>query len=163
MPHKVNPIDFENAEGNLGIANSLFVFFSSKLSISRLQRDLTDSTVLRNIGVAFAHSLIAYRSILKGLTKIEVDKNAMELALLENVEVISEAIQNVLRSEKIEKPYELLKDLTRGKKKSLEDIHDFIKSIDINKKIKEKLLKITPLNYTGLASKIVEEFQAKIY
>jgi adenylosuccinate lyase len=163
MPHKVNPIDFENAEGNFSIANSLLSFFSSKLSISRLQRDLTDSTVLRNIGVAFAHSLVSYKSILKGLTKIEVDKNILESVLLESPEVISEAIQNILRAEKVEKPYELLKDLTRGEKKSLNDIQLFIKELNIKDKIKERLLKITPLNYIGLASKIVEEYKAEIY
>ncbi len=163
MPHKVNPIDFENAEGNLGVANSLFNFFSSKLSVSRLQRDLTDSTVLRNAGAAFAHSLVAYKSILKGLTKIEVNKNALEAALLENPEVISEAIQNILRAEGVEKPYELLKELTRGKKITVNDIHDFIKGLNINEKIKSKILKITPLNYTGIASKIVEDYNPKIY
>ena len=163
MPHKVNPIDFENAEGNLGVANSLLNFFSSKLSISRLQRDLTDSTVLRNAGAAFAHSLVAYKSILKGLTKIEVNKNALESALLENPEVISEAIQNILRAEGVAKPYELLKELTRGKKTTVNDIHDFIKGLNINEKIKGKILKITPLNYTGIASKIVEDFILKIY
>lgn len=163
MPHKINPIDFENAEGNLGLANSLFNFFSSKLSISRLQRDLSDSTVMRNIGVAFAHSLIAYQSIFKGLSRIEIDRRAMENALMENPEVISEAIQSILRKEGIRKPYELLKELTRGKAVTLDSIHDFIKKMDISEKIKEKLLKLTPMNYTGLANKIVDDYDPEVY
>lgn len=163
MPHKINPIDFENAEGNLGVANSLFNFFSTKLSISRLQRDLTDSTVIRNAGVAFAHSLIAYQSILKGLTKIEINKEAIEKALMNNPEVISEAIQSVLRKEGIKKPYELLKGFTRGKIVTLDNIQNFIKKMDISEKIKERLLKLSPLNYTGLAAKIVDDYDPVIY
>ena len=163
MPHKINPIDFENAEGNLGIANSLLNFFSSKLSISRLQRDLSDSTVLRNIGVAFAHSLIAYQSILKGLSKINIHKEALLSALNKNPEVIAEAFQNILRIEGIDKPYELLKEITRGKDTTLEDFYDLVKKLDINEKTKNKLLSIKPENYTGIASKIVEEFDAKIF
>ena len=163
MPHKVNPIDFENAEGNFGVANALLTFFSSKLSISRLQRDLSDSTVQRNIGVAFAHTLIAYHSLLKGLSKVEVNKDAIAAVVNNSPEVIAEAIQNILRVEGVEKPYELLKDLTRGKKVTLEDYYDLIKSLKINDSIKERLLKITPSNYIGIADKIVDSFDPEIY
>jgi len=163
MPHKVNPIDFENAEGNLGIANSLFSFFSSKLSISRLQRDLSDSTVLRNAGVAFSHSLIAYKSILKGLSKIKLDEGIILKELQDTPEVIAEAYQNILRMQGIDKPYELLKDITRGKNVKLEDFYSLVDKIDIDKKTKDKLLNIKPENYTGIASKIVEEYNPKIY
>ena len=116
MPHKVNPIDFENSEGNLGLANALFSYFSTKLPVSRLQRDLSDSTVERNVGVALAHSLIGYKSALKGLTKISVNELKVIRALEEHPEIISEAIQTVLRRERAEMPYEKLKELTRGKK-----------------------------------------------
>ncbi|MBU2638632.1 MAG: adenylosuccinate lyase [Nanoarchaeota archaeon] len=151
MPHKVNPIDFENSEGNLGIANALLAYFSSKLPISRLQRDLSDSTVLRNLGTAFAHCLIAYNSALRGMSKIDVNE-AKVIAELENhPEVISEAIQTILRKEGIAAPYELMKDLTRGKKVELADFYLFIDNLNVSGEVKTRLRQITPLNYTGLA------------
>ena len=150
MPHKVNPIDFENAEGNLGIGNALFSHLSSKLPISRLQRDLTDSTVLRNVGVPFAHTQIAFKSIIKGLSKLELNSVKMEEDLNNNWAVVAEAIQNILRREKVDKPYEKLKALTRGKEGiTQESIQSFIKSLDIPEKIKEELIQITPFNYIG--------------
>lgn len=150
MPHKVNPIDFENAEGNLGIANAIFEHLSIKLPVSRLQRDLTDSTVLRNLGVPFAHSFIAYRSIIKGLGKLELNKDQIDADLENNWVVIAEAIQNILRREGYPKPYEKLKDLTRNNKKvNQEEIRNFISELDIKEEIKEELLKITPHNYRG--------------
>ncbi|MFA6520281.1 MAG: adenylosuccinate lyase [Candidatus Paceibacterota bacterium] len=154
MPHKINPIFFENSEGNFGLANSLFEFFARKLPISRLQRDLSDSTVERNFGVAFAHSLIAYEYLLSGLSRIEVNKEKVVKTLLEHPEVITEAIQTILRREGVETPYEKLKDLTRGKKVTLEDIHQFIRSLNVSDKIKKELLGITPENYVGLAPKL---------
>ncbi|MFC1780427.1 adenylosuccinate lyase [Patescibacteria group bacterium] len=158
MPHKVNPINFENAEGNLGIANSLFSFFSSKVPISRLQRDLSGSTVRRNYGVAFGHSLVAYKSILKGLDKIEINKEKIIQELKNHPEVISEAIQTILRRENVEKPYEKLKELTRGKKITKNIIDNFIDQLDISPEVKNELRKISPENYTGLASEIVTKF-----
>jgi len=150
MPHKVNPIDFENAEGNLGIANALFNHLSDKLPISRLQRDLTDSTVLRNIGVPFAHSVIAFQSLLKGLSKIEINKDKLHADLGNNWAVVAEAIQNILRREKVEKPYEKLKDLTRGNQGITEkSIQEFISGLEVDEKIKDELRLITPFNYIG--------------
>ena len=150
MPHKVNPIDFENAEGNLMIANSLFEFLSAKLPISRMQRDLTDSTVLRNIGVPIAHTLIAYRSILRGLNKLIVNTSKIESDLEENWAVVAEAIQTVLRREQIEKPYELLKDLTRTNSKiNKEDIKAFIQNLSVSQEIKDELMNISPSNFVG--------------
>jgi adenylosuccinate lyase len=151
MPHKVNPIDFENAEGNLGIANALFEHLSAKLPISRLQRDLTDSTVLRNVGVPFAHNLIALTSLQKGLNKISINKNAIENDLTNNVAVIAEAIQTILRRENYPNPYESLKELTRtGEKITQEKMQAFIASLKINEDVRQELLKITPFNYTGI-------------
>lgn len=151
MPHKVNPIDFENSEGNLSYANSIFEFLSSKLPISRLQRDLTDSTVLRNIGVPFSHTVIGFNSTLKGLKKLLVNKNKIENDLKDNWIVISEAIQTILRREGIEKPYELLKDLTRNNKVVNEETFtNFINNLKVDQKIKEELLNISPFNYTGI-------------
>ncbi len=151
MPHKVNPIDFENAEGNLGIANSIFEFLSGKLPISRLQRDLTDSTVLRNVGVPLAHQLIALKSILKGVDKVLLNKTAIDSDLEENWAVVAEAIQTILRREGFEKPYEALKDLTRTNTKINKDsIHAFIENLKINEKVKEELKKIDPFNYSGV-------------
>lgn len=158
MPHKVNPIDFENAEGNFGIANALFTFFSSKLPISRLQRDLSDSTVQRNIGVAFAHTSIAFQSLMKGLSKIAVDKVKLEQVLKENPEVIAEAYQNILRSSGVEKPYELLKEVTRGKNITLHEFTELVHKLKIDDSVKSRLLSIRPENYTGIAEKIVERF-----
>ncbi|MEK9182819.1 MAG: adenylosuccinate lyase [Patescibacteria group bacterium] len=154
MPHKINPINFENSEGNLGLANALLNFFSCKLPISRLQRDLSDSTVERNFGSAFAYSLIAYENLLKGLSKIGTNKQKIKEDLNNHPEVVAEAIQTILRREGVKMPYEKLKDLTRGKNISLPDIHKFINSLEVSEKIKKELLKITPENYTGLASKL---------
>lgn len=150
MPHKVNPIDFENAEGNLGIANAIFEHLSSKLPISRLQRDLTDSTVLRNIGVPIAHTIISLKSIEKGLNKLILNNIAIERDLENNWAVVAEGIQTVLRREGYPKPYEALKELTRTN--SVIDknaIATFIKKLNVNDSIKEELLKITPQSYTG--------------
>lgn len=150
MPHKVNPIDFENAEGNLGLANAIFEFMSAKLPISRLQRDLTDSTVLRNIGVPFAHTYIAIRSILKGINKIELNQPAINHDLENSWAVVAEAIQTVLRKEGYPNPYEALKDLTRTNKNvTRESMSEFIDSLDINDELKKRLKSITPFNYLG--------------
>jgi len=154
MPHKINPINFENSEGNLGLANALLNFFSNKLPISRLQRDLSDSTVERNFGSALAYCLIAYESLLKGLLKIEVNKYKIKEDLKKHPEVIAEAIQTILRREGVKMPYEKLKELTRGKVVTLSDIHKFINTLEVSDKIKKELKKITPENYTGLASKL---------
>ncbi len=151
MPHKVNPIDFENSEGNLGIANAMFSHLSSKLPISRLQRDLTDSTVLRNAGVPFAHTVIALKSLLKGLSKLVVNKEAIVKDLDDNWPVIAEAIQTILRRENYPNPYEKLKELTRTNEKiDREIMHRFINSLDVSHEIKSELLAITPFNYTGI-------------
>ncbi len=158
MPHKVNPIDFENAEGNLGIANTLFHFFSEKLPVSRWQRDLTDSTVLRNLGVAFGHFLLALRSLEKGIEKLELNPAKLETDLLENYEVLSEAVQTVLRKNGVENAYEKLKELTRGKRLTKEGYESFVSSLGIPAPEKKRLLSLTPEKYTGLAEKIVDEF-----
>lgn len=151
MPHKVNPIDFENAEGNLGIANALLEHLSAKLPISRLQRDLTDSTVLRNIGVPVAHILIAFRSIEKGLSKLVLNSEKIYADLEDNWAVVAEAIQTVLRREAYPNPYEALKDLTRGKKAIDKNaIHSFIDGLDVTAKVKKELKAISPHNYTGI-------------
>ena len=151
MPHKVNPIDFENAEGNLGIANALFSFLSAKLPISRLQRDLTDSTALRNIGVPFSHTLIALASMEKGFHKLEVHEAAIDNDLNENWAVVAEAIQTILRREGFPKPYEALKGLTRTNHEiTKESIQEFIDSLDISEEVKVELLQISPQNYTGI-------------
>ena len=154
MPHKVNPIDFENAEGNFGVANALFTHFSQKLPVSRLQRDLSDSTVERVFGTAFAHSLVGYRSLLKGLGKINVNKEAMLEALQAHPEVIAEAIQTVLRKEGVEAPYEKIKEITRGRKVTLEDFASFIDGLDIGADVKKRLKELRPENYLGLAVEI---------
>lgn len=154
MPHKVNPIDFENAEGNLGIANALFTHFSQKLPISRLQRDLTDSTVIRTFGTAFAHSLVGYRSLLRGLGKIRVNEAAMIEALQAHPEVLAEAFQTVLRKEGVEVPYEKLKELTRGKQVTLADFATFIDGLTVSDDVKNRLKALRPENYTGLAAGI---------
>jgi adenylosuccinate lyase len=151
MPHKVNPIDFENAEGNLGIANALYEHLSAKLPISRLQRDLTDSTVLRNVGMPISHSYLALRSIDKGLGKLLLNSAKMEADLENNWAVVAEAIQTILRRENYPKPYEALKELTRGKTNiTKQDIHDFIESLQISELIKTELRNITPQNYVGV-------------
>ena len=154
MPHKVNPIDFENAEGNLGMANAIFEHLSSKLPVSRLQRDLTDSTVLRNIGVPFAHTLIAFRSVEKGLGKLILNDGMIHQQLEDNWAVVAEAVQTILRRENYPHPYEALKELTRGNayidKKS---IHHFIDNLKIDSSVKKELKKVTPHNYTGVVAK----------
>jgi adenylosuccinate lyase len=151
MPHKVNPIDFENAEGNLGIANAIFEHLSAKLPVSRLQRDLTDSTVLRNVGVPVAHTLIAINSMEKGLSKLLLNETALAKDLENNWAVVAEAIQTILRREMYPSPYEALKALTRGKASiSSADIHEFIQTLDVSDKVKAELMNITPSNYTGV-------------
>ena len=150
MPHKVNPIDFENAEGNLGMANAIFTHLSTKLPISRLQRDLTDSTVTRNIGVPLAHTLIAIKSLMKGLDKLLLNEDKLRYDLQQNYAVVAEAIQTVLRREQIEGAYELLKGLTRTNKHiDRESIEQFINELPVKESIKEELRAITPENYTG--------------
>ncbi|MCD4747049.1 MAG: adenylosuccinate lyase [Bacteroidales bacterium] len=151
MPHKVNPLDFENSEGNLGIANALFEHLSSKLPISRLQRDLTDSTVIRNIGVPIAHTIIAINSLMKGLNKLILNKEKIYEDLHNNWAVVAEAIQTVLRRENYPKPYETLKNLTRTNKKiDKKVIENFINKLNVSGSIKDELKKITPENYTGI-------------
>ena len=151
MPHKVNPIDFENAEGNLGIANSFFSFMADKLPISRLQRDLTDSTVLRNIGVPLAHTLIALKSLNKGIKKLVINEEKISSDLEENWAVVAEAIQTILRRENYPNPYESLKELTRlNSKITKETISDFIDNLNVGDNIKKELKKINPTNYTGI-------------
>lgn len=157
MPHKVNPIDFENAEGNLGIANALFHHLASKLPISRMQRDLTDSTVLRNTGVGFAHSVIAYESLSKGISKLELNKAGLDQDLDKAWEVLAEPIQTVMRRYGISNPYEKLKELTRGKTINQELIQQFVQTLELPEQAKEELMKLTPANYTGIASKLAKE------
>ena len=151
MPHKVNPIDFENSEGNLGVANAIFEHLSAKLPISRLQRDLTDSTVLRNIGVPIAHTVLALDSLLKGLNKLLLNESKIKADLESNWNVISEAIQTILRREGYPKPYEALKELTRVHKEiDQHTMHQFIDNLNVNDVIKNELKSITPFNYTGI-------------
>jgi len=150
MPHKVNPIDFENAEGNLGMANAIFQHFAEKLPISRFQRDLTDSTVLRNLGVPLAHTLIAYQSVIKGLNKLELNNQQLKADLANNAVVITEGIQTILRKIGYPMPYEALKALSRGKAEiTLTDIYQFVDSLDVTNEVKEVLKDITPENYLG--------------
>jgi adenylosuccinate lyase len=151
MPHKVNPIDFENSEGNLGVANALFEHLSAKLPVSRLQRDLTDSTVSRNVGVPLAHTVLAWKSLLKGLGKLLINRDKIHSDLEDNWVVVSEAIQTILRRENYPSPYEALKELTRKNHRIFkDDLHQFIDSLDITGQVKEELKKITPFNYTGI-------------
>jgi len=151
MPHKVNPIDFENAEGNLGVANAMLEFLASKLPVSRLQRDLTDSTVLRNVGIPFAHTMIATQSIFKGLNKLLLNERAIYRDLDDNWAVVAEGIQTILRREAYPSPYEALKALTRTNEAITENsIREFIKKLEINETVKEELRRITPRNYTGI-------------
>ena len=155
MPHKVNPIDFENSEGNLGLANALFQHLSSKLPISRLQRDLTDSTVLRNMGVAYGYALIAYRSTLKGFSKLLLNRPRLAEDLDNSWEVLAEPIQTVMRKAGIEKPYEKLKDLTRGQEINKETIRNFIETLALAEDDKQRLLEMTPASYVGNAEEVV--------
>jgi adenylosuccinate lyase len=163
MPHKINPIRFENAEANLEISNALFDVLAQTLVTSRLQRDLTDSSSQRNIGVAFGHSLLALDNIAKGLTEIEVAESVMAADLAENWEVLTEAIQTVIRAEvasgrsKISNPYDLLKDLSRGKRLTREDLASFILKLDIEQAAKDRLLVLSPKDYIGLAAKLAKE------
>ena len=151
MPHKVNPIDYENSEGNLGMANAVLTFLSTKLPISRLQRDLTDSTVLRNIGVPVGHSIIAIQSTLKGLRKLILNEERIKADLNDTWAVVAEAIQTILRREGYPHPYEALKALTRTNKPMNEEtIHEFIKTLEVNDEVKDELMAISPLNYTGI-------------
>ena len=151
MPHKVNPIDYENAEGNLGIANALAEHFAAKLPISRLQRDLTDSTVLRNFGMPVAHTILAIKAIEKGLAKLVLNEEKIAADLEANWAVVAEAIQTILRREGYPKPYEALKDLTRGNAKIDKDsIHAFIQNLAVTDAVKMELMHITPQNYTGI-------------
>ncbi len=161
MPHKVNPIDFENGEGNLGIANALLEHFSRKLPVARLQRDLTDSTVLRNLGVAFGHSLLAYRRILKGLGKLGVDHDRMLADVQAHPEVLAEAVQTILRREGYPEPYEALKGLTRGRALTLEDLRAFVATLDISDEAKAELQALTPEGYIGLAPQLARSIQQR--
>ena len=156
MPHKVNPIDFENAEGNFGIANALLKHFSAKLPISRLQRDLSDSTVLRNLGVAVAHSQIGYQSLLKGLAKLKINSIRLKQDLENNSQVLAEAIQTVMRKHKTSGAYEKLKDLTRGQALDIKELETFINSLDLPENEKKNLLDLTTSNYIGLADKLAK-------
>ncbi|MGL4734256.1 MAG: adenylosuccinate lyase [Enterovibrio sp.] len=156
MPHKINPIDFENAEGNLGLANAIFTHLGQKLPISRWQRDLSDSTVLRNLGVGAGYALVAYHSLLKGLTKLDVDPQMLELHLSQNWEVLAEPIQTVMRRYGIEKPYEKLKELTRGKRITAGELALFIDGLALPEAEKERLKALTPSNYLGDAARLVD-------
>ena len=152
MPHKVNPIDFENAEGNLGIANALLEHLAAKLPVSRLQRDLTDSTVLRNLGLPFAHTILAFRSIEKGIGKLVLNEEKLNEDLENNWAVVAEAIQTILRREEYPEPYEALKDLTRGNSKiNQKSMHAFIDKLEVNASVKKELKRITPQNYVGVS------------
>jgi adenylosuccinate lyase len=157
MPHKVNPIDFENSEGNLGIANALFGFLAEKLPVSRWQRDLTDSTVLRNIGVGIAHTSIAIQSTLKGIGKLQINSEAIEADLNANWEVLAEPIQTVMRRYGIEKPYEKLKELTRGQRITPDEMRAFIEKLEIPADAKASLLALTPRGYTGYAEALAKK------
>lgn len=157
MPHKVNPIDFENSEGNLGLANALFGFLADKLPVSRWQRDLTDSTVLRNIGVGVAHTVIAIQATLKGISKLELNADALDNDLNANWEVLAEPIQTVMRRYGIEKPYEKLKELTRGHRITPEQMQQFVETLEIPAEAKTQLLALTPRSYTGYAEQLARD------
>lgn len=157
MPHKVNPIDFENSEGNLGLANAVLHHLSAKLPLSRWQRDLTDSTVLRNLGVGIGYSLIAYQSTLKGISKLEINEAQLDADLEANWEVLAEPIQTVMRRYGIEKPYEKLKELTRGKRVTKADMITFIDTLSLPEDVKARLKEMTPQNYIGLATQLVDK------
>ncbi|TKB43754.1 adenylosuccinate lyase [Thalassotalea mangrovi] len=157
MPHKVNPIDFENSEGNLGIANALFSHLAQKLPVSRWQRDLTDSTVLRNLGVGFAHSLISYQATLKGISKLQVNEQSLLDELDSNWEVLAEPVQTVMRRYGIEKPYEKLKELTRGKRVDGDSMRAFIENLELPQSAKDELIAMTPASYIGRAVSFIDE------
>ena len=154
MPHKVNPIDFENSEGNLGLANAVFGFLARKLPISRMQRDLTDSTVLRNMGVAFGYALVAAASTLKGLGKLELNEARLADDLDHNWEVLAEPIQTVMRKVGMANPYERLKELTRGRRVTAEIMKEFVSGLDLPADDKARLLALTPATYVGMAEKL---------
>lgn len=154
MPHKVNPINHENSMANIRIANSIFDSLTTNLQISRMQRDLSDSSMLRNIGVGFAHSIVSIKQTIKGFSKMEVNKVKLEKELEEAPEVLAEAIQTILRKNKYNNAYELLKELTRGKEISLEEIRKFVNNLDINENDKKVLMNLTPSKYIGLAEKL---------
>jgi len=162
MPHKVNPIDFENSEGNLGVANALCEHLSSKLQISRMQRDLTDSTVLRNIGIIFGYSVIGYRSVIKGISKLIIDKTVLKNDIKDRWELLAEPIQTVMRRYKIEGAYEKMKELTRGKTVTKKDITKFLNKSDLPKREITRLKKLKPEGYTGMAEKLVEAYELKV-
>lgn len=159
MPHKVNPIDFENSEGNLGIANAIFSHLAQKLPVSRWQRDLTDSTVLRNLGVGMGYALIAYQATLKGISKLEVNQAKLLEELDQNWELLAEPIQTVMRKYGIEKPYEKLKELTRGKRVNKEIMAEFIDNLDLPEAVKEELKQLTPANYIGRAVEFIDDIK----
>jgi adenylosuccinate lyase len=157
MPHKINPIDFENAEGNLGIANALLQFLGSRLPISRWQRDLVDSTLLRNMGVAVGHSTIAWQTLLQGMRKVDIDQAVITADLEKNWVVLAEAIQTIMRRYGLEQPYEALKELTRGKVVDKESIHKFIQTLNLPATEKKRLLLLTPENYIGYAAELAKK------
>jgi len=161
MPHKVNPIDFENAEGNLGLANAVLDHLAAKLPISRFQRDLTDSTVLRNIGIGFAWSLIAYRSFIRGLGKLDADPERMQADLDANWEVLAEAMQTVMRRHGIEAPYEKLKELTRGQRVSAERLREFVDGLEIPEDARVRLRELSPAGYVGLAVQLARQIRGR--
>jgi adenylosuccinate lyase len=156
MPHKVNPIDFENSEGNLGLANAVLDFMARKLPISRMQRDLTDSTTLRNMGVGFGYTLIALRATIKGLGKLELNEERLLQDLDSNWEVLAEPIQTVMRKVGMDRPYERLKELTRGRRVNAKIMQEFVRKLPLPKADKDRLLKMTPATYTGIAAKLAK-------
>ena len=156
MPHQVNPIDFENSEGNLGLANAVLGFMARKLPVSRMQRDLTDSTTLRNMGVGFGYTLIAIRSTLKGLGKLELNDERLAADLDANWEVLAEPIQTVMRKVGMDRPYERLKELTRGRRVTAEVMREFVAALPLPKADKARLMALTPATYTGLAEKLAK-------
>jgi adenylosuccinate lyase len=157
MPHKVNPIDFENSEGNLGLANAIFGHLSEKLPISRWQRDLTDSTVLRNMGTGLAYSLLAYKSTLKGISKLEINPQALEEDLNNSWEILAEPIQTIMRRHGIEEPYEKLKEFTRGQSMKQENIEEILEKLNLPESARLQIRALTPANYVGLATKLVDK------
>ena len=154
MPHKVNPIDFENSEGNLGLSNAMFGFLARKLPVSRMQRDLTDSTVLRNMGVAFAYALVAIKSTAKGLGKLQLEEARLAEDLDRNWEVLAEPVQTVMRKAGMANPYERLKELTRGRRVTAETMRDFIGGLDLPEPDKKRLMALTPASYVGMAERL---------
>ena len=156
MPHKVNPIDFENAEGNLGLANSIFRHLASTITISRWQRDLSDSTSMRNIGLCFSYTLIAISSLLKGLNKVQINQKVIKEDLETSWEVLTEPIQTIMRKYGIQGGYEKIKGISRGKKISKEDLHSLIQTLDMPSQEKRKLMELTPSTYLGLAKKLAK-------